>query len=146
MKNDSVSTSTAAIFNYRYKPTHIFIQINPSHSSNIPHSIKQFNLLPACGLEFPPALSISATSRNAARTLNIPKKPWGESVSIIVYDDSEEVREAIEIRITWFKTERDGQCEAEQEGEHIWDYFRERDADEGLQVNCSSVTPASSSH
>jgi hypothetical protein len=69
-------------------------------------------------------------------------------VSITVYDDSEEVGETIEIRITWFKTERDGRCEChvgEQEGGHIWDYFRERDADECLRVKLLVSNPGGSS-
>lgn len=130
------------MFKNRDKLTHIFIQINPTHPSNIPHSLKQLNLIPTCGLEPPPALAVCVTSRNAARTLNIPKKPWGVRVSITVYDDGEEVGETIEIRITWFKTERDGRCEChigEKEGGHIWDYFRERDADECLWANSLSA-------
>ena len=132
----------AAIFNNRDKPTHVFIQINPSCPSDIPHPLKQLNLIATCGLEPPPALAVRATSRNTARTANIPKNPWCVRVSITIYDDSEEVGEAIEICITWFKAERDGWCEChigEQEGGRVGDYFRERDADESLWVKASSV-------
>jgi hypothetical protein len=66
-------------------------------------------------------------------------------VPITVYDDSEEVREAIEIRITWFKAERDGRCECyirEKEGGCVGDYFRERNADECLRVKSLSAHTA----
>ena len=63
-------------------------------------------------------------------------------VSITIYDDGEEVRKAVEIRITWFKADRDGRCEChveEKEGGRIGDYIRERDADECLQIKSWSV-------
>ena len=142
-QHPSASTpEPATILNNKDKPTYIFIQINPSHPSNIPDFLKQLNRIAACGLEPPPSLAISATSRNAARTFNIPKKPWCVRVSITIYDDCEEVRKAIEIRITWFKADRDGRCEChigEKEGGGIGDYFRQRDADECLQVKSSSA-------
>ena len=65
-------------------------------------------------------------------------------VSITIYDDSEEVGEAIEIRVTWLKAERDGWCEChvgEKEGGRVGDYFRERDADECLRVKNLVSTP-----
>ena len=134
----SDTRQSVAILNNRDKTTHIFIQINPEHPSDIPDPFKQLNLIPACGLEPPPACAVSATSRNAARTFNVPKKSWGVRVSIAVYDDSEEVGEAIKIRITWFEAERDGRCEChigEKEGGDVGNYFRERDADECLRIN-----------
>jgi hypothetical protein len=102
--------------------THILIHVNPTHPSNIPHTLEQLNPIPTCSHESPPALAFSAASRYSARTFNVPQKPWGMCISIAIYDDGEEVGEAVEISITWFEAERDGRCEGhirEEEGGRI---------------------------
>ena len=120
-----ISISTVATLNNRDEMTYILIHINPTHPSNIRHSLEQLNPIPAGDLEPPLALSLNAASGRAMRTSDVPQKPRCVHVSVVVYHDGKEVGEAVEVRIAWFEAERDGRCKGhvgEEKGGHIGDY------------------------